>query len=122
MNQALRVEVTQAVIDQLAEERRPSMDQALHLWWQNFSRSGGLRLTQAGYEAFTEVTQSWCFDMPLGFLTKPAHLLILDKKITCPYFLRLGKHPQIIVFGSKTAMMLALYQDPEKWVAFLQHN
>jgi hypothetical protein len=41
---------------------------------------------------------------------------VLDKKLTCPYFIFLGKKPKLVLFGSKESMMLMLYGDVDKFL------
>ena len=84
-------------------------------WWQN--PEGGLRLTERGYEVFkTLKIESYGFNVAASLPVVPNTLLTLDRKLTCPYFLKMGKHPKIIFFGSKEAMMFALYGDVQKFI------
>ena len=79
-----------------------------------------MRLTNAGFMALsTGDFETYSFAVPTNLVAIAKHLLILDKKLDCPYYIKIGKNPQIILFGSKQAVMLAMYNDLEKWMAFL---
>ena len=123
MNPDVRYQITDRVLAELPADHRPDRSQALLSWWRDFRSGQGLRLSTAGNQAFELAgQQSWSFDLTNRFVLSAHNLLILDRKLTCAYFLKLGKQPKIVLFGSEAAMMLALYQDPVKWVAFLQQT
>jgi hypothetical protein len=112
--------LTQQILNQLPEDDRPTLDQALHDWWMNFREGGGMRLTNDGYMVFgTCDLETYSFDAPPNLVAKLGHLLTLDKKLDCPYYIKIGKRPQIVLFGSKQAVMLAMYGDLEKWLKYL---
>ena len=115
--------LTQQILNQLPEDDRPTLDQALHAWWMNFREGGGLRLTNDGYMMFgTCDLETYSFAVPTNLVAIARHLLILDKKLDCPYYIKIGKNPQIVLFGSRQAMMLAMYGDLEKWMTFLNRT
>jgi hypothetical protein len=115
-------QITQRVLELLPPENCIDFDHACHSWWMDFRRQGGMRLTQAGFDVLTTVGEfeTHCFDIP------PAvpgwHLITLNRKLDCPYFIKSGKKPKLFVFGSKQAMMLALYGDLNQWLAFLDRQ
>lgn len=112
--------ITQRILDGLPEDDRPKFDDALQSWWMNFREGGGMRLTQHGFTAISTFDiETYTFDVPPALPTRPGQLLILDRKLDCPYFIKLGKKPQLIVFGSQQATMLALYGDLEKFLQYL---
>lgn len=120
-----KYEITQRVIANLPHNDRPTTEDALHSWWMNFRDGGGMRLTQAGFLALSTCDfETHTFDMPAEILRTARHLLTLDRKLDCPYYIELGRRPQtqITLFGSQQAMMLALYNDLEKWLNFLNHQ
>ena len=115
--------ITQQILTGLPEDDRPTYDEACKSWWMNFRDGGGFRLTNAGLMAFgTCDLQTYSFDVPPNMPAKPSHLLTLDKKLDCPYYIKIGKNPQIVLFGSQQAMMLAMYNDLEKWLTFLNRT
>lgn len=114
---------TQRLLESLPEDDRPTYEDACQSWWMNFRDGGGMRLTTAGFQAFATCDlETYAFDVPPNLVAMPRHLLTLDKKLDCPYYIRIGKRPQIILFGSKQAIMLAMYNDLEKWLSFLNRT
>ena len=118
-----RQQYTERLLESLPEDDRPTLEEALQSWWMNFRDGGGLRLTNAGFMAFgTCDLKTYSFDVPPNLPAVARHLLTLDKKLDCPYYIKIGKNPQIILFGSQQAMMLAMYGDLEKWMTFLNRT
>ncbi len=95
-----------------------TVDDAMEYWWQN--RNGGWRLTSDGFRALKQYDiEHWEFDVP-KLVPSPGLLLALDRKLTAPYYLHIGKDSQICFFDGKEATMYALYQDVKRFVAALQ--
>ena len=95
-----------------------AVEDAMEHWWQ--SRHGGWRLTAVGFEAFGQYKiQHWDFDLEKVVLS-PSLLLTLDRKLTGPYYISVGKNPKLTFFDSKEATMYALYNDVKRFVASLQ--
>ena len=118
-----RQQYTERLLESLPENDRPTLEEALQSWWMNFRDGGGLRLTNAGFMAFgTCDLKTYSFDVPPNLPAVARHLLTLDKKLDCPYYIKIGKNPQIVLFGSQQAMMLAMYGDLEKWMTFLNRT
>lgn len=112
-----RHQLTETIIDQLAVDQKPSLDFAMHAWWVNLRSEGGMRLTNTGYEVFCNLNlEKFAFDIPPLL---PKHLIALDQNLTCPYWLRLGRKTQIVLFGSKESVLMALYGDINRFVAML---
>lgn len=115
--------ITQKILEGLPEDDRPTYDDACQSWWMNFREGGGMRLTHAGYMAISTFDiETYAFEVPPGLPAMPRQLLTLDRKLDCPYFIKLGKKPQLVVFGSQQATMLALYGDLEKWLQYLSRQ
>jgi hypothetical protein len=116
-------QITEHILSGLPEDDRPTYDEACKAWWMNFREGGGFRLTNAGYMAIgTCDLETYSFAVPTNIVAIARHLLILDKKLDCPYYIKIGKNPQIVLFGSKQAVMLAMYGDLEKWMTFLNRT
>jgi len=116
-------QITERILEGLPEDDRPTYDEACKSWWMNFREGGGFRLTNAGFMALsTWEFETYVFDSPTSLVAISRHLLILDKKLDCPYYIKIGKRPQIVLFGSKQAMMAAMYGDLEKWLIFLNRT
>ena len=112
--------ITQKIIQGLPEDDRPILEEALQSWWMNFRDGGGMRLTTAGFMVLsTGDFETYSFAVPTNLVAIARHLLILDKKLDCPYYIKIGKNPQIVLFGSKQAVMLAMYGDLVKWLTYL---
>lgn len=87
-------------------------------WWINLRDQGGLRLTPLGFKTLSEdlEIESYRFTIPVMALTAK-NLLLLDKKITCPYFLERDKTQiHIVLFGGDQAIMATLYGDVQRWL------
>ena len=116
-------QITEQILTGLPEDDRPSYDKACKSWWMNFRDGGGFRLTDAGYMALgTWDFETYAFAVPTNLVAIARHLLILDKKLDCPYYIKIGKNPKIILFGSKQAVMLAMYGDLEKFLKYLNRT
>ncbi len=95
-----------------------TVSDAMQYWWQN--PHGGWRLTYDGLKALKQYQlEHWNFDAP-KLLISPSLLLTLDRKLTAPYYLNIGKDSQICFFDGREATMYALYQDVKRFVASLQ--
>jgi hypothetical protein len=112
-----KITFTQQLLDQLKWEFKPTLDDALKDWWKNPDEHAGLRLTAEGFFVFGLLEIShYEFDVPPSMPALPGQLLTLDRKLTCPYYIFLGKKPKLLLFGSKEATMYSLYGDLEKFL------
>lgn len=115
-----KLDYTQQILKQLPADKRLSEEAALALWWQDIRPDGGLRLSPEGCVVFNYLNiSSYEFDVPPSTPARANTLLVLNKKLTCPYYFKLGKAPKIVFFGSKEATMYSLYGDIDKFVAGL---
>lgn len=109
--------LTQQLIDQLPDAQRCNINEAMKDWWWT-GRSW--RLTVTGLKIFEQCgIERYAYDVPANTPFIPKNLLALDRKLTNPYFLKLGKKPQIIFYGSKDATIFALYGDLSKFINML---
>lgn len=112
-----KIALTQQIIEQLDEDIKPTIDEAMRKWWKNPDKDAGLRLTTDGFLMFRQLDLApYEFDVPASMPAKPGQLLTLDRKLTCPYYITLGKKPKLLLFGSKEAMMYSLYGDVERFI------
>lgn len=97
---------------------------AMQHWWQDFREDSGMRLTTLGYEAFEQAwdLEKYLFDIPPGAIALPRQLIILNRKLHCPYYIKLGKKPKLILFDDQQAVMLALYGDFLKFIDYLERS
>ena len=110
-------QITQAVLELVAGNFKPTLDQALQQWWKDPRDTTGLRLSAEGFFVFglAEIV-NYKFAVPPGIHAKAATLLTLDRRMTCPYYLTQGKSPEIYIYGDSEATMFALYGDVEKFL------
>jgi len=107
--------LTEELINLLPEQDRVDLSFAIHSWWFNIRRNGGMRLTAVGYQIFTEELDlenySYSIDNPL--LINQQTILKLDRKMQMPYYIHAikGIPKKIVFFGSKEAVMINLYRD-----------
>jgi hypothetical protein len=112
-------QLTQQLLNQLPADDRPSFEWALKSWWQDLRDDGGLRLSISGYDVFKFLSiEQYEFDFTK--VLSPSLLMILNRKLDCPYYLKAGKTPKLIIFGSQQAIMYAMYGDLEKFLHYLK--
>ena len=96
-----------------------TVEEAMKHWWQN--PNGGWRLNAVGFEAFEQYKlEHWDYETPTAIHAIAGVLLVLDRKLTAPYYIKLGKKPLLCLFDSREAVMYALYNDVNRFVASLQ--
>ena len=114
-------QLTQQLLNQLPADDRPSFEWALKSWWQDLRDDGGLRLSISGYDVFKFLSiEQYEFDFTK--VLSPSLLMILNRKLDCPYYLKAGKTPKLIIFGSQQAIMYAMYGDLEKFLRYLDRT
>jgi len=112
-----KIELTQQLIEQLRSDIALTLDEAMNEWWKNPDKDAGLRLTAEGFFVFDSLKiEHYEFDVPASMPAIPRRLLTLDRKLTCPYYIFLGKKPKLLLFGSKEATMYSLYGDIDKFL------
>lgn len=115
-----RLALTRTLIKQLDQDT--DLDAALSEWWWDVRPAGGLRLTDSGFAVFANQMHlaHWHFDMPDSILT-PRNLLMLDRYLTCPYYLKKQRRQHsLILFGDRESMMASVYGDIERFIGSLQ--
>ena len=84
--------------------------QAKISWWWNYRQksSGGLRLTEEGFNFIIENTEirNYKVDFPKDLKLTPQILIYLDRFISCPYYV---EKTSITVFEEKSALELYLF-------------
>ena len=122
----------QRLLPDIPDALREPQQQAMITWWANIRRDGGLRLTHHGYEIMHDVLklESWVLDLSDGNDTQSSRsrvtkqiILDLDRKLTWPYYLDFSarkKRRRIVFFGSREAMMAAMYGDLNLWLNSIQ--
>ena len=84
-----------------------NVKEMLPVWWYNTRKTGGLRLTNEGYDAIQEINLT-TYDIPYPRDTPLTTQIIihLDKFIDCPYYLT---NRSITVTNEKKASELGLF-------------
>ena len=111
--------LTEKLIQQLDPELGITVDHAYNTWWHNLRNSGGMRLTRAGYETFTQLLQLEPYDYSVQPYDLNSKLIILmDRRLQHPYYIVTKKMMpvQIVFFGSKEAMTANLYGNIKKFI------
>ena len=94
-------------------------NQAKNSWWWNYRRkdSGGLRLTEEGFNFIIENTEvrNYKIDFPKDFKMTPQVLIYLDRFIESPYYV---EKSSITVFEEKTALELYLFSGDVKKLGY----
>ena len=94
-------------------------DAAMRDWWQN--PRGGWRLSHVGFDTFEQCElEHWDYAIAKDISAQPSILLTLDRKLKQPYYIKLGKKPQLCFFDSKEAVMYALYGDITRFIVNLK--
>ena len=91
--------------------------------WQTPKQDTGWRLTRMGYDALrAQDYEHHFFEVAKHMPLIPRHLLVLDRKITQPYFIHMGKTTGVSFFGSQEALMYAMYGDFKKFINYLDRT
>jgi len=82
------------------------------LWWQNLRTkdSGGLRLTEEGYNHLANILELKEYEVPFTEHVElsPQTIIFFDRFIDCPYYLT---NQSITVFSEKKAFELYVFSD-----------
>jgi hypothetical protein len=114
-------QITLKLLEFLPTEERLTYEQALVDWWMIFTKQDGLRLTERGYDMLRKYgIASHGFAVPKIF--RMGDLLVLSRKLDCPYYIEPGKTPVLHLFGSEQAMMYAMYGDLSRFLRYLERT
>lgn len=113
-----RDQLTNRLLDELAPKHKVSIKYAKYVWWQNPTRFGGYRLSHQGFDVFTKQLdiKYWTLDLPPVTMNL---LKELDKKVPTPFYVDI-KRRELMMFGSKEAMMASLHGDILRWLSLLE--
>ena len=112
--------LTEELLKQLDPDLGVTVKRAMHTWWFNIRKNGGMRLTGPGYTVFTEqldlARYEWTIQDPLAF--NQHVILALDRKIQMPYYISATKGipKKIVFFGSQEAVMVNLYGNLQQFL------
>ena len=112
--------LTEELVKQLDPDLGVTVKRAMHTWWFNIRKNGGMRLTAPGYQTFTKDLDIARYEFsiadPLQF---NQHIILdMDRKLQMPYYIHAvkGIPKKVIFFGSKEAMVTNLYGDLKKFL------
>lgn len=113
--------LTEELINLLPSEQRISVDSAFPIWWYNLRKTGGLRLTEHGYNMLVNQLDIGHYDFAIDDPTEfnQHTILDLDRKMQMPYYIiyyNKGIPKSIVFFGSKEAVLANLYGSLEKFL------
>lgn len=112
--------LTEELVPQLDTDLGITVKQAMRTWWFNIRKTGGMRLTGPGYQAFKEQLDLTYYEFAINDPTEFNQELILDldRKIQMPYYISATKGipKKIVFFGSMEAVMVNLYGDLKKFL------
>ena len=112
--------LTEELVRQLDTDLGVTVKQAMHTWWFNIRKTGGMRLTGPGYHVFKEHLDLTYYEFAINNPTEFNQELILDldRKIQMPYYISATKGipKKIVFFGSIEAVMVNLYGDLKKFL------
>ena len=85
-----------------------TLKEYMPVWWKNTRRTGGLRLTDEGFEFITERLELKVYEVPfpVDFSLTTQVIIFLDKYINCSYLLA---EDGIVVTNERKAMELMLF-------------
>ena len=116
--------LTEQLVKQLYPDSGITVKRAMHTWWFNIRKNGGMRLTGPGYTVFTEQLDLARYEWPIAdALTFNQHVILaLDRKLHMPYYISSTKGipKKIVLFGSQEAVMVNLYGDLGRWLDSIQ--
>jgi hypothetical protein len=108
-------------VDQLIKQLTPDQQVNIQDWWWIHADRNNWRLTWQGYNDFKDILklESWDFDFESRDL-KPWIYLKLARHLKIPFYIVDNKkHNKLVLFDSKSAMMVRLYGDLIKWIRTL---
>lgn len=114
--------MTRALLVQIPESRRETLEQAMCTWWVNLRKQGGLRLTDHGFEILRDELELEHWTLPFAMGQHDLgrrRFLNLDRALIWPYYLEITARKQfisLVCFNSKEAMTAALYGDVDQWL------
>jgi hypothetical protein len=112
--------LTEQLVAQLNVDLGITIKSAMHTWWFNLRRNGGMRLTATGYATFVNELDLEHYEYPIDDpMQFNQHLILdLDRKMQMPYYIHAvkGVPRKIIFFGSKEAVMVNLYRNLKQFL------
>jgi hypothetical protein len=107
----------------LAKLDKPFAEEiALATWWTNIRDTGGMGLTEHGYNLFTQQLdiKSYEWDIEANSVLGNRIVLALDRKMEFPYYIKRARSKKtkgkLYLFGERDAVLINLCGSLEKFV------
>ena len=115
---SIKLNLTKELVKILAFDNELNIDELYSEIWRNLRNDGGFRLTNKGYELFSEYLELEHYTVDLNVPSVSIKMLLdLDHKLKHPYYLHIYKrNVDLILFDSKEAMLAILYGDLKKFL------
>jgi len=113
-----KLNLTKELVKIMSFESKLNIDDLYSNIWRNLRNDGGFRLTNKGYELFSEYLELEHYTVNLNVPSVSIKMLLdLDHKLKHPYYLHICKrNVDLILFDSKEAMLAILYGDIKKFL------
>jgi len=112
--------LTEELIKQLDPDSGITVKRAMHTWWFNIRKTGGMRLTGPGYTVFTQDLDLTCYEFAIPDPQQfNQHVILdLDRKMQMPYYISATKGipKKIVFFGSREAVIINLYGNLQQFL------
>jgi len=112
--------LTEELIKQLDPDSGITVKRAMHTWWFNIRKTGGMRLTGPGYTVFTQDLDLTCYEFAISDPQQfNQHVILdLDRKMQMPYYISATKGipKKIVFFGSREAVIINLYGNLQQFL------
>jgi hypothetical protein len=112
--------LTEELIKQLDPDSGITVKRAMHTWWFNIRKTGGMRLTGPGYTVFTQDLDLTCYEFAISDPQQfNQHVILdLDRKMQMPYYISATKGipKKIVFFGSREAVIVNLYGNLQQFL------
>jgi hypothetical protein len=115
-----KLKLTAELLQQLPGDQSITLELAGATWWHNIRSTGGMRLTDAGFNALSKLLniEFYIYQIPDNMTFTQQTVLDLDRKLQHPYYIVTKKNfpVDIIFFSSSEAVLVNLYGDLEKFL------
>jgi hypothetical protein len=120
-----RNEFVQQVLERLQSapaEIKSDIERSVDQWWW-INIEDNWRLTWYGYACLTDLNEkSWEFDFDIKDI-RPWMYLTLSRKLKAPFYIVDNKkHAKLVVFDSRSAVMINLYGNLIRWLETLKQQ
>jgi hypothetical protein len=100
------------------------IEDANRLWWINLRSTGGLGLTDLGYDCFQRAElESYTFHIQKTTPSLAVYGVEIDRKLQCPYYLRyIKKDRYVTVYDTRIASIIQLHGDFASYINSINNS